>query len=49
MISDRKCDQLCKNIRGWFVEEELNADGELIYAPPPLDEVWLEELKEKLS
>ncbi len=37
------CDGLFE--RNWelYIEDEFNADGNLIYTPPPLHDVWLNE------
>jgi hypothetical protein len=26
-----------------YAEDEFDSDGNLVYCPPPLDEVWLDE------
>ena len=40
-------DQICNNIfdssRDWHAEEKYDPEGQLIYRPPPLDYVWLDE------
>jgi hypothetical protein len=36
------CDILFDNARDWYAEEEYE-DGKLVYRPPPLHEVWLDE------
>jgi hypothetical protein len=50
---DRLCSELFEDSRDLYVEPEYNDEGELVYEPPPLDEVWLteperRERKEKL-
>ena len=40
---DTLCNDLFENSRDWYTEEEYDGDGNLIYKPPPLDEVWLSE------
>ncbi len=42
-IYDDIYNQLFETDRDWYVEEEFDVDGELIYSPPPLDDVWLSE------
>ena len=42
-VVDTVCAKLFENSRDWYVEEEHDENGELIYSPPPLDEVWLTE------
>ena len=37
------CDDLFKFNRDWYAEEEFDDDGKLIYRPPPLEDVWLDE------
>jgi hypothetical protein len=37
------CNGLFENCRDWYVEPEYNSDGDLVYEPPPLDEIWLTE------
>jgi hypothetical protein len=37
------CDGLFEKNRELYVEDEFNADGMLIYKPPPLHKVWLDE------
>ena len=40
-------DEICNNLfefnRYVYVEDEFDIDGNLVYHPPPLDEVWLDE------
>ena len=36
------CDKLFEKSRELYAEEEFDDDGELIYRPPPLDDVWLD-------
>ena len=50
---DAICTQLFESSRDIYVEPEYNDEKELVYSPPPLDEVWLteperRERKEKL-
>ena len=44
-MSDERFDELCNLLfdssRDWYTEEEYNGDGNLLYKPPPLDNVWL--------
>ena len=46
-MSDEKFDVMCNELfessRDWYSDEEHDGDGNLIYKPPPLDEVWLSE------
>ena len=37
------CDGLFNRNRELYVEDEFDADDMLIYKPPPLHEVWLNE------
>ena len=45
--NDPVIDQLCNGIfdssRDWYAEEEYDTEGQLIYRPPPLNDVWLDE------
>ena len=43
MITDTICDLLWENDREIYAEDEFGPDGSLIYTPPPLDKVWLDE------
>ena len=43
IVVDAFCNQLFENNQDIYAEDELNVDRELIYSPPPLDEVWLSE------
>jgi hypothetical protein len=36
-------DSLWDNTRGMYALDEFDKDGMLVYEPPPLDEVWLDE------
>ena len=38
---DKICDSLFADSREYYVEDEFDDDGMLIYWPLPLDEVWL--------
>ena len=40
---DLICQGLFENNRDLFAEPEYDADGELVYEPPPLETVWLDE------
>ena len=40
-INNAICDILWQTDREIYAEDEFDADGELIYTPPPLDDVWL--------
>ncbi len=53
-VTDEICNRLFETNRDWYVEDEVDEDGELVYTPPPLEEVWLDkpdrrERKEKLA
>ena len=37
------CNELCQLNRELFAEEEIDEAGNIIYQPPPLHEVWLDE------
>ncbi len=37
------CDGLFERNQELYVEDEFNADGMLVYKPPPLHKVWLDE------
>jgi hypothetical protein len=37
------CNDLFDNFRDWYTKEEYDGNGNLLYQPPPLDEVWLSE------
>ena len=43
VVTDAICDQLWSQERECYVDEEVDENGNLIYRPPPLDEVWLDE------
>ena len=43
---DGICDQLWDSAREHYVDAEYDEKGELVYTPPPLDDVWLSD-KEK--
>ncbi len=43
MITDAICNLLWENDRELYAEDEYGPDGLLIYTPPPLDKVWLDE------
>ena len=42
-VVDAICDRLFESNKDIYVEPEFNFDGELVYSPPPLDEIWLTE------
>ena len=42
-ITDAICNLLWENNRDIYAEEEFDGDGILIYQPPPLHQVWLDE------
>ena len=42
-ITDTICDLLWENDRELYAEDERGPNGTLIYTPPPLDTVWLDE------
>jgi hypothetical protein len=43
LVIESICDELFQLNRGLFAEEELNEAGNIIYQPPPLHEVWLDD------
>ena len=51
MSIDGICDRLWDSAREHYVDTEYNEKGELVYTPPPLDDVWLsdEEKQHKLQ
>ncbi|KAL7465136.1 hypothetical protein ACHAXS_005462, partial [Conticribra weissflogii] len=46
-VVDEICNRLFETNRDWYVEDEYDDDGELIYSAPPLDEVWLTEPEQR--
>ena len=42
-VVDGICNDLFECSRDWYAEEEYDDVGKLIYRPPPLDDVWLDE------
>ena len=42
-VVDGICNDLFECSRDWYAEEEYDDVGKLIYWPPPLDDVWLDE------
>ena len=53
-VIDNICNELFDSIRNWYSEEEFDPDGQLIYHPPPLADVCIDnrgrqELKEQLG
>ena len=46
-VAEAICENLFNNERDIYVEPEYK-DGELIYLPPPLDEIWLSEPKRRV-
>ena len=42
-VVDAICDRLFESNKDIYVEPEFNFDGELVYSPSPLDDVWLTE------
>jgi len=42
-LTEEICNNLFETNRDWYVEEEYDESGELVYSPPPLDDVWLTE------
>ena len=42
-LNNAICDILWQTDREIYAEDEFDADGELVYTPPPLDDVWLSE------
>ncbi len=43
LITDAICNLLWKNDWELYAEDKYGPDGSLIYTPPPLDKVWLDE------
>jgi hypothetical protein len=43
LVVESICNELFQLIRELFAEEELDEAGNIIYQPPPLHEVWLDE------
>ncbi len=43
IVVESICNELFQLNRELFAEEELNEAGNIIYQPPPLHEVWLDE------
>jgi transposase InsO family protein len=43
LITDAICNLLWENDRERYSEDKYGSDGSLIYTPPPLDKVWLDE------
>ena len=43
VVMDEICNNLFEFNQDVFAEDEFDADGLLLYRPPPLDEVWLDE------
>ncbi len=43
LITDAICDLLWENDWELYAEDKYGPDGSLIYTPPPLDKVWLDE------
>jgi hypothetical protein len=43
LVVESICNELCQLNRELFAEEELDEAGNIIYQPPPLHEVWLDE------
>jgi hypothetical protein len=45
--NDALVDTICNNLfdynRDVYAEDEFDSSGNLVYHPPPLDEVWLDE------
>jgi hypothetical protein len=37
------CNNLFDTNQEVYAEDDFDADGNLVYRPPPLDEVWLDE------
>ena len=42
-VIDTICNDLFDSIRDWYVEGEYESSGQLIYHPPPLADVWINE------
>ena len=43
VLVDRICNELFEYNRDIYAEDEFDSVGNLVYCPPPLDEVWLDE------
>ncbi len=43
LITDAICNLLWENNQELYAEDEYGPDGSLIYTPPPLNKVWLDE------
>jgi hypothetical protein len=43
LITDAICNLLWENNQELYAEDKYGPDGSLIYTPPPLDKVWLDE------
>ena len=42
-VIDTICNDLFDSIKDWYAEKEYESSRQLIYRPPPLDDVWLDE------
>ncbi len=49
LVIESICNELFQLNRELFAEEELDEDGNNIYQPPPLHEVWLDEAGRRQS
>lgn len=38
---NKLCNLLFDSSNDWYTKEEYNGDGDFLYKPPPLNEVWL--------
>ena len=46
-VIDAICNNLFDTNQEVYAEDEFDADGNLVYRPPPLDEVWLDESEKR--
>ena len=51
LVIDNICNDLFDSSHDWYAVEEFEPDGKLIYRPPPLADVWLDDRgrQEKLA
>ena len=42
-VIDQICNDIFDSIWDWYAEEEYDPGGQLIYRPPPLADVWIDE------
>ena len=43
IVFDAICNDLFELNRDWYAEDEFDENKKLIYHPPPLEDVWLDE------